>query len=96
LCTAYAPSTGAADAGDLLRAEIVRDDDVAGHERRHQNLFDVGEEARPADRAVEDPWGGQPPDPQRREKRTRLPSRARGVVVDAGAALRAAIPPEEI
>jgi hypothetical protein len=38
----------------LVAAEIVDDDDIAGLERRHQYLLDIGEEAFPVDRAVDD------------------------------------------
>ena len=33
---------GVADAGDLVCAEVIGDYDVAGVQRRHQDLFDVG------------------------------------------------------
>ena len=58
--------------------------------------FDIGEEARPVDGAVEDPGRGQAGDPQCREKRTGLPPGARRVVVDAGPAEGPTIPPQEI
>ena len=51
---------GALDAGDLVGPEIVGNDDVAGLQGRHQDLFDVGAEALAIDRAVEDPRCGQP------------------------------------
>ena len=44
---------GALDAGDLVGPEIVGNDDVAGLQGRHQDLFDVGAEALAIDRAVE-------------------------------------------
>ena len=37
----------------FVGAEIVQDDDVAGHERRNENLFDISSEASPIDGAVE-------------------------------------------
>ena len=37
----------------LVGAEIVEDDDVARLEGRHEELFDIGEEAFAIDRAVE-------------------------------------------
>ena len=46
---------GALDAGDLVGPESVGNDDVAGLQGRHQDLFDVGAEALAIDRAVEDP-----------------------------------------
>ena len=36
-----------------MAAEIVDDDDVAGSERRHQHLFDIGQEAFAVDRSVD-------------------------------------------
>ena len=87
---------GALDAGDLVGPAIVGNDDVAGLQGRHQDLFDVGAEALAIDRAVEDPRCGQPRDPQRGEKRAGLPAPAGGVVVDARAARCAAIPPKQL
>jgi hypothetical protein len=37
----------------LVTAEIVDDDNVAGLERRHQNLLDIGEEAFAVDRSID-------------------------------------------
>ena len=51
---------GALDAGDLVGPEIVGNDDVAGLQGRHQDLFDVGAEALAIDRAVEDPGAVSP------------------------------------
>ena len=50
-----------------------RNDDVPGMQGGHEDLFDIGEEARPVDGAVEDPGRGQGRHPQRGEKRTGLP-----------------------
>ena len=55
---------GALDAGDLVGPENVGNDDVAGLQGRHQDLFDVGADALAIDRAVEDTRCGQPRDPQ--------------------------------
>ena len=71
--------------GHFVCAEVIGDDDVHG-EGGHEDLFDIGEEARPVDGAVEDPGRGQASHPQRCEKRTGLPPGARRVVVDAGPA----------
>jgi len=43
----------------LVGADVVHDDDIARLEDRHQQLFDIGAEALPFDRPVEDAWGGQ-------------------------------------
>ena len=85
-----------ADAGHFVCAEVIGDDDVPGMQGGHEDLFDIGEEARPVDGAVEDPGRGQAGDPQCREKRTGLPPGARRVVVDAGPAEGPTIPPQEI
>ena len=37
-----------------MAAEIVHDDDVAGRERRHEKLLDIGEEVLAVDRPIED------------------------------------------
>ena len=44
---------GLLDAGDLVAAEIVEDDDVAGVQRRRHRLVDPGFECRAVDRPVE-------------------------------------------
>ena len=44
----------------FVYGQIIEDDDVAALERGHQHLFDVGEEARIIDRAIEDGRGGEP------------------------------------
>ena len=85
-----------ADAGHFVCAEVIGDDDVPRMQGGHEDLFDIGEEARPVDGAVEDPGRGQASHPQRCEKRTGLPPGARRVVVDAGPAEGPTIPPQEI
>ena len=85
-----------ANAGDFVDVEIVSDDHIPGVERGDQHLLDVGEEAGTIDRAIEDAGGGEAGDTERGEERTRLPPATRGVVMDAGAAHRAAVPPKEI
>jgi len=42
-----------AERGRLVAAEIVHNDDVAGLQRRQQDLLDIGTEAFPVDRPVE-------------------------------------------
>ena len=81
---------GSLDTGDLVRAEVVGDDEVAGVQGRHQDLFDGGPEALAIDRAVEDPRGRQSCNPQRGEKRASPPAPAGGVVVDTPPARGAA------
>lgn len=45
---------GLSNSGDLVGAQIVHDDDVAGRQGRRQNLLDIGEELFAVDGAVED------------------------------------------
>ena len=51
---------GLADARDLVRAEIVHDDDITGPQGGDQHLLDIGEEHRAIDRAVEHAGRHQP------------------------------------
>ncbi len=44
-----------------------------GLQGRHEDLFDGGEETGPVHRAIEDPGGGEPGHPQRRDEGTALP-----------------------
>lgn len=48
------------DGRGFVAAEVVHDDDVAGFENRHELLLDIGPEALPIDRAVEDAGCGEP------------------------------------
>jgi hypothetical protein len=78
----------------LVTAEIVHDDDVAGLERRHQELLDIGFEAFAIDRSIKDarrvdpvvPQGGKEceclPMPVRRLSAQALPSRPPTVGAD--------------
>ncbi len=87
---------GVAHAVDFVSGEIVSDHDVAGVQRRHEDLFNVGEEAGPVHRAVEDPGGGEPRHPQRGDEGAALPPPLGGVIGDPLAAGAAPIPPQEI
>lgn len=40
----------------FVAAEIVHDDDIAGLQRRYQDLLDIGQELLAVDRSVEDAW----------------------------------------
>jgi hypothetical protein len=83
-------------ARDFVGTEIVRNNHVAGAQGRDEDLFDVREEARPVDRAVEDPGGGEPGDAKGGEERTGFPAPERRVVVDAHAPRGAPVTPEQI
>ena len=86
----------AADCRTLVTRQIVHDEDVAGRERRDQDLFDVREEAHAVDRAVKNGRGGEPGHAERREKRRGVPASIRRMVGNAGAVQPAAIPPHEV
>jgi hypothetical protein len=85
-----------ADLRLLVHHEVIEDDDIAGAERRHQDLFDVGEKAHIVDRAIEDRRGADPFDRQRGDHRRRLPMTAGGVVVKPGAPRTATVAAQEI
>ena len=71
--------------GLFVHRQVVEDDDVAAVQRRHQDLLDVGQEARIVDGAIEDRGRGQAVRPQRDDDRVRLPVTARRVIVEARA-----------
>lgn len=79
------------DALDVMRGEVVGDDDVAWRERRDEDLLDVGEKTVAVHGAIDDARRGQPRDAQTRDKRARLPARQRRMIADAIAARAAAI-----
>ena len=59
--------------GPLVAAQIVHNDDIAWGERRQQALFDIGQEAEPVQRAIEDAGSGNAVVAQRRHEGQRLP-----------------------
>jgi len=72
-----------ADGGRLVGAEIVHDDDVAGFERRHELLLDIGLEALAVDRPIEDARGGKAIDPQGSQEGQRAPMSVRSKAAQA-------------
>ena len=52
----------------LMAAELIHDDNVAGAEGGHQELFDVSTEAGAVDRPVDDAGGGDPVAARGRQK----------------------------
>jgi hypothetical protein len=66
------PGAGGADGGSdgvaLVRAEIVHDDNVAGSQRWHQQLLDIGPEALTVDRSVDDAGRRDPVVPEGRKE----------------------------
>ena len=66
------------DFGRLMRSEIVHDDDIAGDQRRHEQLLDIGTETLAVDRPVEDARRRQPVAAQGAEACLSVPSRRAG------------------
>ena len=79
---------GCANLGLLMGREIVEHNDIAATQRRHQHLFDVGEETRTVDRPIEDRRCANPLEPQRGDDGVRLPVTA-GRVIPKPCAARA-------
>ena len=69
----------------------IEDHDIAGVQRRHEDLFDIGQERHRVDRPVEDRGRGQRVGTQRRNHRVRLPVAARRVIMEPGPAETAAV-----
>jgi hypothetical protein len=67
----------------LVAAEIVHDDDVAGLERGHQELLDIGFEAFAVDRSVKDARCVDPVVPQGRKECEGLPMPVRRLSAQA-------------
>ena len=80
----------------FVDGEIVEHDHIAGAERGHEDLLDVGEKRRIVDRAVEDRRGCQAVEAQRRDDGVRLPMAAGRVIAQARAAQTAAVPTQQI
>lgn len=87
---------GLADAGDMMRGEIVGHDDVPRAQRRDEYLRDVGEEAVPLHRPVEDAWGGQPGHAEPRDEGAGLPMAQRRVIGHPLAAQAATIAANQV
>src|SRR5205807_6505145 len=68
---------GLANALDLVRAEIVHHDDVAGPKGRREELLGPGAEDLPVDRAVDDARGVDAVEPERGDKGAGLPMAVR-------------------
>lgn len=82
--------------GLLVRGQVVEDDDIAGPQRGQEHLFDVREERRTIDGAIEDGGRVQAIEPQRRDHGVRLPVTAGRVIAHARAARATAIAADEI
>lgn len=73
-----------ADGLALMRAEIVHDDDVAGLERWHQHLLDIGAEALTVDWPVDDARRGDAVMPECGEEGHRPPVAVRDLSPERG------------
>ena len=82
---------GVADAGDLVRGEIVHDDDVARPQRRRQAAADVGAEDGAGHRPIDDEGGGEAAGAPCGDERRPLPM-AVGHLADQPPAAAAAAP----
>ena len=74
-----------------MAAKIVHDDDVAGFQRRHEELFDIGQESAAVDRPIEHAWGGDPIGAKGGEESQRSPAAARRLGDEPLASLAAAM-----
>lgn len=92
--------TGTFDGGLRLRLlvhrEVVEHDHIAGAQRGHQHLFDIGEKRCAVDRAVEHRGRRQSVQAQSGDDGVRLPMTAWRVIVQARAARAAPIAAEQI
>lgn len=82
--------------GLFVDREVIQHHHVAGLERRHQDLFDVGEEGRIVDRSIEHGRCGEAIAAQCRDHGVGLPVTARGVIVEACATRTAPIAAQQI
>ena len=80
----------------FVHRQVIEDDDIAGAERRHQDLVDVGEKAHIVDRAIEHRRGANPLDRQRGDHGRRLPMTTGRMVVQPGAPQTATVAAQEI
>lgn len=76
---------GSSDSGALVGAEIVHDDNVAGLERWHQQLLDIGTEALAVDRPVDDAGRRDPVVAECREESHRPPMAVRDLSLERDA-----------
>ena len=76
---------GPSDSVALVGAKIVHDDNVAGAERWHQQLLDIGTEALTVDRPVDDAGRRDPVVSECREEGHRAPMAVRDLGPERGA-----------
>lgn len=80
----------------LMHCEVVEDDHIAGTERGHEHLLDVGEKRGIVDRPVKYCRRREPVTAQRGDDRMRLPMAVRRVIAEADPARAAAVAAQEI
>ena len=85
-----------ADALDVMGGQVIHHHDVAGLERRDQDLIEIGQKRVTIHRPIEQAWRGESGNPQRRHERAGLPVMMRCVIVDARAAAAPAVAPQQI
>ena len=74
------------DLGLFVHGQVVEDHHITGPERGHQDLFDIREETRIVDRAIEDRRRGQCVQPQCGGHGVCLPMAAGRVITESRAA----------
>ena len=82
--------------GLFVDDEVVQHDDIAGTERGHQHLFDVGQETRAIDRPIEHGGRVETIEAEGRNHRVGLPMTAGRVIVESRAAGTPAVASEQI
>ena len=80
----------------LVNREVVEDHHIAGLKRRHQHLFDIGEERGTVDRPVKDGRRVEAIEAEGGDDRMRLPMTARRVVVEPRPLRTSTVPPQQI
>lgn len=80
----------------FMAREIVEDDDVAGPQRRHQHLLDIGQKRGIVDRAVEHGGRGEAVDAQAGDHRVGLPMAAGRVIPEPDPAGTPTIAPQQV
>jgi hypothetical protein len=80
----------------LVGREVIEDEDIAGAQRRHQHLFDVGEERRTINGPIEHRGRAHPLETERSDDGVCFPVTARRVIAEADATRATAVAPQQI
>jgi hypothetical protein len=89
-------SDGAPNVVATMRAEVVENDEVAGPERGHEDLFDIGEKAVVIHGPIDHARCGQALEAQGGDEGARMPAAVRRVIAHALAARPAAVAPQQV